>query len=41
LGVPLLATISAPTSLAIRVAEAAGLQLWGLARAPRALRYTW
>jgi len=40
LGVPLLATISAPTSLAIRVAEAAGLQLWGLARAPRALRYT-
>jgi len=40
LGVPLLATISAPTSLAIRVAEAAGLQLWGLAREPRALRYT-
>jgi len=40
LGVPLLATISAPTSLAIRVAESAGLQLWGLARAPRALRYT-
>jgi len=40
LGVPLLATISAPTSLAIHVAEAVGLQLWGLAREPRVLRYT-
>jgi len=40
LGVPLLATVSAPTSLAIDVAKAAGLQLWGLARAPRVLRYT-
>ncbi|WP_244940607.1 formate dehydrogenase accessory sulfurtransferase FdhD [Corticibacter populi] len=40
LSVPLLATISAPTSLAIQVAETAGLQLWGLAREPRALRYT-
>lgn len=40
LDVPLLATISAPTSLAIKVAQAAGLQLWGLAREPRAVRYT-
>ncbi|THU01054.1 formate dehydrogenase accessory sulfurtransferase FdhD [Lampropedia puyangensis] len=40
LGIPLLATISAPTSLAIQVAHTAGLQLWGLARAPRAVRYT-
>lgn len=40
LGVPLLATISAPTSLAIKVAEAAGVQLWGLVREPRAIRYT-
>ncbi|RMX15428.1 formate dehydrogenase accessory sulfurtransferase FdhD [Vandammella animalimorsus] len=40
LHLPLLATISAPTSLAIRVAEIAGLQLWGLAREPRAVRYT-
>lgn len=40
LGVPLLATISAPTSLAITVAQASGLQLWGLTREPRAVRYT-
>lgn len=40
LGIPLLATISAPTSLAIQVAQTAGLQLWGLVRAPRAVRYT-
>ncbi|MDH5857699.1 formate dehydrogenase accessory sulfurtransferase FdhD [Lampropedia aestuarii] len=40
LGIPLLATISAPTSLAIQVAKTAGLQLWGLVRAPRAVRYT-
>ncbi|MDO4723340.1 MAG: formate dehydrogenase accessory sulfurtransferase FdhD, partial [Comamonadaceae bacterium] len=38
LHLPLLATISAPTALAIRVAEIAGLQLWGLAREPRAVR---
>jgi len=40
LDIPLLATISAPTSLAIQVAQTAGLQLWGLVRAPRAVRYT-
>jgi FdhD protein len=40
LGLPLLATISAPTSLAIQAAEAAGVQLWGLVREPRAIRYT-
>ena len=39
LSVPLLATISAPTSLAIRVAESGGVQLWGLVREPRAIRY--
>lgn len=40
LGIPLLATISAPTSLAIQVAQAAKLQLWGLVREPKAVRYT-
>lgn len=40
LDIPLLATISAPTSLAIQVAKAARLQLWGLVREPRAVRYT-
>ncbi|RYZ12530.1 MAG: formate dehydrogenase accessory sulfurtransferase FdhD [Comamonadaceae bacterium] len=39
LGVSALATISAPTSLGIRVAELAGLRLWGLCRAPRAVLY--
>ncbi len=40
LQVAALATISAPTALAIRIADTAGLQLWGLCRAPRAVRYT-
>lgn len=40
LQVPLLATISAPTDLAIQMAEAAGLQLWGLCRGTQAVRYT-
>lgn len=40
LQVPLLATISAPTAMAIQVAQAAGVQLWGLARQPRAVLYT-
>lgn len=40
LDIPVLATISAPTSLAIKVAKAANLQLWGLVREPRAVRYT-
>ena len=39
LGVAALATISAPTALGVRVAELAGLRLWGLCRAPRALLY--
>jgi FdhD protein len=40
LNVAALATISAPTTLAIRIADSAGLQLWGLCRDPRAVRYT-
>ncbi|HCX80379.1 MAG TPA: formate dehydrogenase accessory sulfurtransferase FdhD [Rhodoferax sp.] len=40
LQVPLLATISAPTDLAVAMAQRAGLQLWGLCRAPHAVRYT-
>ncbi|WP_394787572.1 formate dehydrogenase accessory sulfurtransferase FdhD [Rhodoferax sp.] len=39
LNVAALATISAPTALAIRIADTAGLQLWGLCRDPRAVRY--
>lgn len=39
LQVPLLATISAPTDLAVAMAQRSGLQLWGLCRAPRAVRY--
>ncbi len=40
LDIPALATISAPTSLAVGIARQAGLQLWGLCRAPRAVRYS-
>jgi FdhD protein len=40
LQVPLLATISAPTELAVAMAQRSGLQLWGLCRAPRAVLYT-
>ena len=40
LDIPLLATVSAPTSLAIDLANKAGLTLWGLCRPPRAVRYT-
>ena len=40
LDIPLLATVSAPTSLAIDLAGGAGLALWGLCRPPRAIRYT-
>ena len=40
LQVPLLATISAPTDLAVAMAQRTGLQLWGLCRAPRAVLYT-
>jgi len=39
LQLPALATISAPTSLAIRIAERAQVQLWGFCRDPRARRY--
>ena len=40
LNIAALATISAPTALAIQIANTAGLQLWGLCRDPRAVRYT-
>jgi FdhD protein len=39
LGIAALATISAPTAMGIRVAELAGIRLWGLCRAPRAVLY--
>ena len=39
LGVPALATISAPTGLALQLGREAGMQLWGLCRPPMALRY--
>jgi FdhD protein len=39
LQIPALATISAPTALAIQVAQAAGLTLWGLCRGDQAVRY--
>ena len=40
LKVPLLATISAPTDLAIQLAQAARIQLWGLCRGDSANRYS-
>jgi FdhD protein len=40
LGVPLLATVSAPTALAVRVAEGVGLTLVGFAREERMTAYT-
>jgi len=40
LNVAALATISAPTDLAIQIAQAAGLQLWGLCRGAQAVRYS-
>ena len=39
LGVSALATISAPTALAVRIASEGGVVLWGLARKDRAVRY--
>ncbi len=39
MNIPLLATISAPTSLAVDIAGKAGMQLWGLCRTPRAIQY--
>ncbi|MBB6562694.1 FdhD protein [Acidovorax soli] len=38
-GLSALATISAPTATGVQVAELAGLRLWGLCRAPRAVLY--
>ena len=38
-GIPALATISAPTSLALQLADEAGMQLWGFCRPPSAVRY--
>lgn len=38
-GIAALATISAPTAMGVRVAELAGLRLWGLCRPPRAVLY--
>ncbi|RYE41895.1 MAG: formate dehydrogenase accessory sulfurtransferase FdhD [Hyphomicrobiales bacterium] len=39
MGVPVLATISAPTGLALQLAQEAGMHLWGLCRPPTAVRY--
>ena len=39
-GIAALATISAPTAMGVRVAEMAGVRLWGMCRSPRAVRYT-
>ena len=39
LGVPTLATISAPTSLAVQIAQQAGMQLYGFCRGERAVAY--
>lgn len=38
-GLAAMATISAPTATGVQVAELAGLRLWGLCRAPRAVLY--
>jgi FdhD protein len=38
-GVAAMATISAPTSMAVHMAELNGVRLWGLCRAPRAVLY--
>jgi len=40
LGVPVLATVSAPTSLAVQIARQAGLRLYGFCRGTQALRYS-
>jgi FdhD protein len=37
--IPLLATISAPTSLAVQLAQESRMQLWGLCRSTHAQRY--
>ena len=38
-GIAAMATISAPTSMAVKMAELGGIRLWGLCRAPRAVLY--
>lgn len=38
-GIAALATISAPTSMGVRMAELTGLRFWGLCRSPRAVLY--
>jgi len=38
-GIAALATISAPTAMGVRMAELAGLRLWGLCRSPRGVLY--
>ncbi len=38
-GIAAMATISAPTATGVQVAELAGLRLWGMCRAPRAVLY--
>ena len=39
-GIKALATVSAPTAMGVRIADAAGLRLWGLCRPPKAILYT-
>ncbi|WP_422823526.1 formate dehydrogenase accessory sulfurtransferase FdhD [Variovorax rhizosphaerae] len=39
LGIAAMATISAPTAMGVRMAELAGVRLWGSCRAPRAVMY--
>ena len=39
LGIAAMATISAPTSMGVRMAELCGLRFWGLCRAPRGVLY--
>jgi len=38
-GLAALATISAPTAMGVRMAQASGQRLWGLCRAPRGVLY--
>lgn len=39
LGIAALSTVSAPTAMGVRMAQRAGVRLWGLCRAPRAVLY--
>ncbi len=40
MGIGALATVSAPTSLAVQIAQQAQIRLWGLCRGQRAVRYS-